>query len=375
MRYRGVLAALALAVLVTAAAAFRADSPTTAPALPHSSLQQGTDSSGSTYTNPVAENLPDPFVIYDHGTYYAYGTNAPGEGYRVLTSPDLVHWTDKGFAFRKTDTSWGRENFWAPCVVEKDGSFYLFYSSMGPVPAGHLSHRISVAKASSPLGPFVDLKAPLLDIGKAVIDAQVTLDPDSNKAYLYYALDMSEYTNEHGRKESDLYVVELSPDLMQVVGKPVRCTKPDQSWEGNPSTEDCWNEGPFVFKHKGVWVMMYSARGFFDPNYSLGYATSRSPMGPFVKAKENPILRKTDAVSGPGHNSVVASPDGRELFCVYHIHHSLKGGAPRDLAIDRMQIIDEPDGSIRLRIIGPTRTPQPLPSGAATAPATQRAAS
>jgi beta-xylosidase len=164
-----------------------------------------------TYTNPVAENLPDPHVIRANGMYYAYGTNAPGEGYRVLESPNLIDWTDKGYAFKKTETSWGRENFWAPCVVEKDGAFYLFYSSMGPVPAGHLSHRISVAKSNSPLGPFTDIKAPLLDIGKAVIDAGVALDPDSNKAYLYFALDMSEFTNEYGKRESQLWVVELSP--------------------------------------------------------------------------------------------------------------------------------------------------------------------
>ena len=89
-----------------------------------------------TYTNPVAENLPDPFVIRANGMYYAYGTNAPGEGYRVLESPNLIDWTDKGFAFRKTDTSWGRENFWAPCVVELNtlmvGGCLVFGSSKLP---------------------------------------------------------------------------------------------------------------------------------------------------------------------------------------------------------------------------------------------------
>src|SRR5689334_14187930 len=142
-------------------------------------------SASLTYTNPVARNVPDPFVIRYEGMYYAYGTNAPGEGYRVLSSPDLVHWQDRGFAFHKTDTSWGRENFWAPCVVQKDHSFYLFYSSMGKVGDGsRMSHRISVARADSPLGPFVDLKAPLLDVGKATIDAHVMID-DDGRAYLY----------------------------------------------------------------------------------------------------------------------------------------------------------------------------------------------
>jgi beta-xylosidase len=336
-----------ITLLGLSAGSARSESPTTAPSLVARSV--------ATYTNPVALNLPDPFVIRHDGVYYAYGTNAPGEGYRVLSSPDLVHWQDRGFCFHKTDRSWGRENFWAPCVLEKDHSFYLFYSSMGKVgPDGsRMSHRISVAKSDSPLGPFVDLKAPLLDIGKATIDAHAFID-DDGRAYLYYALDCSE------NKISELYVVPLSDDLTQVTGSPVFCTRPDTPWEG-----DTWNEAPFVFKHKNTYIMMYSARGFFDPLYSLGYATSKSPLGPFTKASENPILKKTQAVSGPGHNAVIASPDGKELFCAYHIHHKLEGGHERDLAIDRMIITDMPDGSVRLRINGPTRTPQPMPSGAA----------
>src|SRR4051794_16125079 len=115
---------LFVSLVIAAPALVRAQRPTTAPSTLRAVAVR-------TYTNPVAENLPDPFVIYHSGTYYAYGTNAPGEGYRVLSSPDLVHWTESGFCFRKTDTSWGREHFWAPCVVERDGSFYLFYSSAG----------------------------------------------------------------------------------------------------------------------------------------------------------------------------------------------------------------------------------------------------
>ena len=319
-----------------------------------------------TYTNPVLSNMPDPFVILHDGTYYAYGTNAPGEGYRVFTSPDLAHWTDRGFAFHKTDTSWGREHFWAPCVVEHDGAFFLFYSALGPVAPGHSSHRICVARADSPLGPFEDIKAPLLDVGKATIDAHVMID-DDGKAYLYYALDISE------NGKSELYVVPLSDDLTRVVGQPVWCTRPDAEWEGKE-----WNEGPFVFKWKDTYIMMYSARGFFDPNYSLGYATASKPTGPWKKSSLNPILHKMDRVSGPGHNSVVASPDGKELFCCYHIHHKLEGGHERDLAIDRMTIRKDPKtGEVLVKISGPTRTPQPLPSGAAqpaTAPAMKKAA-
>ena len=308
----------------------------------------------ATYANPVARNLPDPHVIRHGDTYYAYGTNAPGEGYRVLVSKNLVDWQDRGFAFRKTATSWGREHFWAPCVIEHAGRFYLFYSSFGPVEGGkRSSHRICVATADSPLGPFTDLAAPLLEIGKATIDAHAFVDEDG-KAYLYYALDHSE----NGR-QSHLYVVELSSDLTKVIGQPVFCTRPDAEWEG-----DEWNEAPFVFRHGDTYVMMYSARGFFDPRYALGYATAKSPLGPWTKSPLNPILTRTPEVSGPGHNSVVPSPDGRELFCVYHVHRKLEGGHERDLAIDRMTVTTSSDGAVIVKISGPTKSPQPLPSGA-----------
>lgn len=314
-------------------------------------------SAAATYTNPVAQNLPDPFVLRAGDQYYAYGTNAPGDGYRVLQSPDLIHWTDRGYAFKKTADSWGREHFWAPCVVEKEGRFYLFYSSVGHVGVGddgkpRMSHRICVAQAESPLGPFRDLKAPLLDIGQAVIDAHTFID-ENGKAYLYYSLDHGE-----NNKQSHLYVVPLSADLTRVVGPPVFISRPDAEWEGPE-----WNEAPFMLRHEDTYVLMYSARGFFDPNYALGYATSKSPTGPFEKSKLNPILKRTEVVSGPGHNSVTSSPDGKELFCVYHIHRKLEGGHGRDLAIDRMTITKNSAGEVVVEIQGPTRTPQPAPSG------------
>jgi GH43 family beta-xylosidase len=330
-----------LLLMAGSPALLRGDGPATRPA-----------AVTATYTNPVHRDLPDPHVIRHDGVYYAYGTNAASEGYRVLSSADLVNWMDRGFAFRRDEKSWGRRHFWAPAVMERAGAFYLFYSAHGPVRPGHDSHRICLARADSPLGPFIDLQAPLLDVGKATIDAHPFID-DGGQAYLYYALDISE------NGTSELYVVPLSDDLTQVVGEPVLCTRPDTEWEGRE-----WNEAPYVFKWDGTYILMYSARGFFDPLYALGFATADHPLGPWKKSPDNPILSRTDRVSGPGHNSVIASPDGLELFCAYHTHAKLEGGHARDLAIDRMTINRDAEGEVRIRILGPTRDPQPMPSGA-----------
>ena len=87
-------------------------------------------------------------------------------------------------------------------------------------------------------------------------------------------------------------------------------------------------------------------------------------MGPWTRYAGNPVLKRTERVSGPGHNGVVQSPDGSELFVVYHTHQSAAAGAARQLAIDRMTFEDSQDGPDIIRVKGPTSSPQPLPSGA-----------
>jgi beta-xylosidase len=309
---------------------------------------------GHSYCNPLPVKIADPFVLRVDGVYYLYGTNAH-DGYRVLTSTDLVHWEDRGYAFKRSGKTWGKRYFWAPCVVEQDGWYYLFYSCVGKVGSRRTSHRVCVARSESPLGPFEDVRTPLFDLGKAVIDAHVLQDPITGRNWLYYALDCSENC------VSEIYCVELSSDLLSVVGTPSACVKPSQPWEG-----DKWNEAPFVWKVPGgKYVMMYSARGYFDPLYSVGYATADAPDGPWTKA-QGPVLRRTDDVSGPGHNCVIESPDGTELFAVYHAHVNPTGGYDRILSIDRMAVTTDDLGNTALRVIGPTSTPQPMPSGSGT---------
>src|SRR5439155_3735176 len=70
-------------------------------------------------------------------------------------------------------------------------------------------------------------------------------------------------------------------------------------------------------------------------------------------------------VSGPGHHSVIDSPDGKELFIVYHTHQQPSNPSfARQLAIDRMEFVDSSGGETKIVVKGPTDTPQPMPSGA-----------
>ena len=228
----------------------RAEAPTTAPA---------------TYTNPLNVDVADPFIIRDGNLYWLYGTSS-SDGFKCWSSKDLVRWTGHGLAFHRSAKSWGENLFWAPCAIERGGTFYLYYSASGIVPGGQTHLRICVATSKSPAGPFKDARAPLLEIGKSTIDAHVFLD-DDGKGYLYYALDNSENFARDAKtgkeiRQSHIYVVPLGEDLISVSGSPSFCTKPDQPWEG-----DTVNEAPFVFKHGKTYILMYSAHAFFEPEY------------------------------------------------------------------------------------------------------------
>jgi GH43 family beta-xylosidase len=165
-------------------------------------------------------------------------------------------------------------------------------------------------------------------------------------------------------EESWVYGVEMKPDFSGIIGEPQVLLRPpltmkDQQaeWESRSVTSGevnrRWTEGSFIFKKNDTYYIMYSANYFGGKNYAVGYATSGSPLGPFKKAANNPVLQKNvekgGIVTGTGHNSVTVSPDGKKMLCVYHGRTS-ETGDDRVVFIDLMEILD--DGT--LVVHGPT---------------------
>lgn len=319
-----------------------------------------------TYTNPIGDlRMGDPFVMLHEGRYYLYGTSA-GDGFRCWTSTDLVNWRALGHAFRRTRNSWGQKSFWAPEVIHYKGKFYAVYCAQNP---DVKRHRICIAVSDRPQGPFKELYAPLSEEPIYGIDGHIFVDDDGTP-YLFFdkvgVVGNPRLEPSTGYMYGIIHAVKLAEDLSCPLGEPVLCIQADQEWEEPESMFSRCNEGAFVFKRGDTYYMTYSAGHYARPGYAIGYATAPSPLGPWTKSDANPIVA-TDVkvgVSGPGHNSITTSPDGKELFMVYHTHGRATppyGG--RVVNIDRL-VFDEAGG---LRLIGPTRTPQPMPSGTAEA--------
>ncbi len=335
----------------------------------------GGDDEVITYTNPLnVSNIGDPFVIYHDKVFYLYATSAGDRGYLYWTSSNMAQWNGGNkLVLDKNVTGWGVANFWAPEVIHYKGLFYMVYSAKDT--DGLM--KIAIAKSALPSGPFLNHKAPLFEDGQhSYIDGHIFVD-DDGKVYLYYSKDCS--TNVvNGKPTSQIYVVQLKSDLTGVIGDPVLVATPTQAWELQ-SGGTLWNEGPFVIKHPTTkkYYLLYSANLYSSRHYSVGYAVASSPMAPidqWYKFEGNPILKHTmddpdpaKRVSGPGHCMVLDSPDGKEMFIVYHTHTDPNNpSGNRQVNIDRIYFDDEDldaQGNPKLKVIGPTRTPQPIPSG------------
>lgn len=262
----------------------------------------------------------DPFVMRaGDGRYYLYCTSEDGSGFPVRSSENLTDWREDGMALRAADSRWGVGCFWAPECYEIGGRYYLFYSAdWRENPKGALENfRIGVAVADTPVGPFEDMAdRPIFDPGYPIIDANVYAE--DGRFYLFYSRCCYEHSVD-GLEESWIYGVELRPDFSGVVGEPVLLLRPEQEWEGRSAAQTGrrWNEGSFLMKQGGTYVMTYSGNFFAGPDYAVGYATAKHPLGPYAKAAENPILQRGGEITGTGHSCMLTGPEGEMMIC-YH---------------------------------------------------------
>ncbi|GAA4441622.1 glycoside hydrolase family 43 protein [Pontibacter saemangeumensis] len=286
-------------------------------------------------------NLADPTVFYHEGTYYLYGTvegNAD-QGFEVYISKNLKSWEGRkgangGFALRKGDV-YGTKGFWAPQVFYHQGKFYMAYTA---------NENIAIAESNSPLGPFTQqVKEPLAAPVKQ-IDPFVFVDEDGKK-YLYHV---------RLKDGNRIYVAEMKDDFSGIKEETLReVIAAEAPWENTANAEWPVAEGPTVLKHNGLYYMTYSANDFRNPDYAVGYALSRSPLGPWVKQKSNPIINsKMIGVSGTGHGDFVRDGKG-DMFYVFHTHQSDATVGPRKTAIVKARFSENKEGEAHRLIVDP----------------------
>jgi beta-xylosidase len=305
------------------------------------------------FANPVyTQNFPDPHVIRVDGTFYAFATNGSGRNVQTAESTDLVRWRQLPDAMPALPR-WVRlsnPDVWAPEVIDIDGRYLLYYTARDKESGRQC---IGVAESDQPQGRYTHPSdTPLIcqvDQGGS-IDANPFRDEDGT-LYLYWKND----GNCCGMA-TWIYVQELAPDGLSLVGEPIQLTRNDRRWEG-PVVE-----APTMWRQDDDYVLFYSGNGYAGLEYAVGYAMCESPAGPCEEAEENPILKTSlerPPVIGPGHQTVVTDDEG-QTWLVYHAWEISTSGTKTDRRFMWIDRLEWEDGRPVVR--GPTTEPQPVPA-------------
>jgi xylan 1,4-beta-xylosidase len=255
------------------------------------------------------KDFPDPSVIADGRLYYAFSTHTAwepsGHVFPILESSDLASWRYSGDVF-SAPPAWGRGDWWAPAVVARSGSYFLYYSGLDQ--SG--MHCLAVATATTAAGPYVDHGPIACSDGTQAagyIDAWPLVA--GGRAYLYFSVD--------GPQHHSISVLPLSADMLSVAGPRVELLGVSEDWEavGNATVE-----GPSIFAWGSGFVMLYSG-GDWRGQYGMGYALATSPTGPFLKSS-SALLRSGGALIGPGGGSFFTDSKGQPWLAYHAWMHS-----------------------------------------------------
>jgi glycosyl hydrolase family 43 len=254
---------------------------------------------------------------------------------------------DHGPVLHVKDVPWAEKQMWAPDAAYRDGTYYLVF----PAKDRDGIFRIGVATSKRPAGPFVPRAEPIP--GSFSIDPAVFID-DDGQTYLYFG---GLWGGQLERWQSGKYdasappsngqeahaafmprVAKLKPDLSAIVGGVHEAKIVDA--KGAPllasDTERRFFEAAWLHKRNGIYYLSYST----GDTHLLAYATSKSPLGPFVYG--GTILRPV--LGWTTHHSIVEFQGKWYLF--YH-DSSLSDGNTSLRCVKVTELHHEPDGSIR----------------------------
>jgi hypothetical protein len=135
----------------------------------------------------------------------------------------------------------------------KNGTYYLYYCQSGT------SDVEGVATSKSPLGPFGNAKK--IDTkGFDEIDPCVFIDDDGQAYYIW-----GQFTAKMAKLKSNMLEIDSTTIKDNIVTE----------------KEHFFHEGGYMVKRNGIYYFIYAHMGRSNKPSCIGYATSRSPMGPF----------------------------------------------------------------------------------------------
>ncbi|MCI2240653.1 arabinan endo-1,5-alpha-L-arabinosidase [Paenibacillus sp. TRM 82003] len=273
----------------------------------------------------VDDPAHDPTLFSDRGTYYVFSTGVanpddPG-GIFVRRSTDLAGpWESVGaIELPEWTRAYGVGHLWAPHVVQRGNTFYLYYSASS---FGSNNSAIGVATTRTPgdLDSWVD-HGPVLrsdtDDDFNAIDPQVF--SDGGQWYIAFG---SFWTGVKIQRLADMFTP----------------TGPVIDLASNPVDPPNAIENPQVFKRGGYWYLTASwdfcCQGV-NSTYKTVVGRSKSPTGPFVDREGRAMtdgggtLLLGSRGNQVGTGALDVLNDRGRTYAVHHYYDAATGGTIR----------------------------------------------
>ena len=278
----------------------------------------------------------DPYMIRaEDGRYYLYASGA-----HLFSSDGLKKgWRYDGVCLDAP----GQKSVWAPSVIQIEGKYYMYYSSMPEADEGDHSQTMRVAVSDGPQGPFTYVKDLLPPFS---IDPHVVETPSG--LYMFYC-----NNDEKAERAGTFVLCDKMTDPCTLLGEPETVIVPtideeifqrDRFRKGQH-----WHtiEGAFYFYHGGTHFLMYSGACYQNPTYFIGYSIAHGSEDADLRklrwekvpdaATYAPLMCKNSFVEGVGHNSVIR--DGGKYYVVYH-GREYTGRAEEDTRVARIDELE-----------------------------------
>ncbi len=268
------------------------------------------------------------------------------EDYHVF-SMDNMHSlpVDHGEVLNVRNVPWATMQMWAPDAAYKNGTYYLYF------PARDKDHifRIGVATSTSPAGPFTPESSYIQ--GSFSIDPCVFIDDDGQAYVIFGGLwggqlekwktgEFDPDGREPRNSEPALgpRIAKLSADMLSFEGPAQEISILDEFKAPvlAGEHEKRFFEASWMHKYNGVYYLSYST----GDTQHIAYATSTSPMGPFIF--KGYIL--SPVIGWTTHHSIVEFQGKWYLF--YH-DSTLSGGVTHKRNIKVAELTYNVDGTIQ----------------------------
>jgi hypothetical protein len=244
-------------------------------------------------TDGNAVDAHDGEIAEYGGTYYLYGTSydcgyvfgtssSPFCGFKVYSSPDLTHWTYRGYLFDATTTAWQRQcqgGCFRPHVLYSRATHkYVVWFTVAQTaanPAGYLAMT-----SSSPAGPFSDPVQPTLAVEGTTGhhgDVDLFQAPDGTAYVVYTAWSL----------DADLIVEQLTPDLLSGTGKYANLHLTSV-------------EAPGMFYRDGLYITYSTPNCAYCAGTGTGYSTATSPLGTWTAHQASTWTARDDVLTAGG---------------------------------------------------------------------------